>query len=280
MTFSPAIPIAGYGGWRVLQATAPRQQETFEKSPSLLRNIDYFRENISKAATAEDLVKDRRLLEVALGAFGLGDEINKRAFIQRLLESDVDDPSSLAGKLNEPRYKALVEAFDYGGVTLGTNVNLSSFVEDIVARYKSLQFERAVGEVDQDMRLAMNFKREIAAIAGGANVDKVGWFQIMGQAPLRELVSTALGLPQSLSQLDIDKQKEVFERKAQQLLGDKSAAVFADPQVLDKTIRRFFLFRQMEYGPSALTPGAGALTLLQNAALGGAGGVNLLLSQG
>lgn len=280
MAFLPIAPIGGYGGWLVLQRTAPVQRAAFEKSPQLQREIDYFRENIAKATTAEALVKDRRLLAVALGAFGLGDEIDKRAFIRKILEEGTDDPKSFANRLNEPRFKAFAKAFGYGNLLGGTNVALNSFQGDIVARFKSLEFERAVGESDADMRLAMNFKREIATIASGENVDRVGWLQAMGQKPLRELLTTAFGLPVSLAKLDVDQQKGIFEEKSLKMFGEKSIAVLKDPEKVDAIIRRFFLFRQVEAGPSPTTRGAAALTLLQSSAIGGDGAANLFLSQG
>lgn len=277
MYFQPSVPTGGYSGWLVLQKTAPRQQEVFEKSPALQREIEYFQENIAKATTAKALVNDRRLLGVALGAFGLGDEIDKRAFIQRVLEEGTEKSDAFANRLNEPRFKALAEAFGYGNIA-GANVALYSFQEDIISRYKAMEFERAVGESDADMRLAMNFRREIVKIAESENADRVGWFQAMGQKPLRELLTTAFGLPSSIAQVDIDQQKAIFEKKSLELFGDKSVAVFKDPERVDEAIRRFFLFRQMQEGPSASTPGAAALSLLQNAAVGGESAANLVLS--
>lgn len=279
MFFQPTAPIGGYGGWLVLERTAQRQRAVFEKSPQLQREIQYFRDNIANATTAEALVKDRRLLAVALGAFGLGDEIGKRAFIQRILEEGTEKSDAFANRLNEPRFKALSEAFGYGNILAGFKVTLFSFQEDIISRFKSLEFERALGESDADMRLAMNFKREIAAIASGERADRIGWLQAMGQRPLRELLTTAFGLPQSIVQADIDRQKEMFEDKSLALLGDKSIAVLKDPAKVDAVIRRFFLFRQMQAGPTASTPGASALTLLQSGAVAGDSIVNLVLSQ-
>ncbi len=279
MAFQPVIGVGGYGGWRILEATQARQREVFERSPMLTRDIEYFRENIENARTAEDLVKDRRLLTVALGAFGLGDEINKQAFVQKILEGGTDDSSSFANRLGDPRWQALAKAFDYGNITQGSNILLKEFREDVIARYKSLEFERAVGDVDNDMRLAMNFKREIGAIASSESADRSGWLKIMGSLPMRTLMQTALGLPESVAQLDLDKQQEIFADKAQRVFGDSSVAMFTDPAKVDDAIRRFFLFQQMNSGPSASTPGMAALTMLQSSGLGGASGINLLLSQ-
>ncbi|MHA7873610.1 MAG: DUF1217 domain-containing protein, partial [Hyphococcus sp.] len=265
--------------WRILQATSARQQETFERSPQLQRNIEYFRENISSATTAEDLVKDRRLLTVALGAFGLSEEINKRAFVQRMLEGGTDEPDSFANRFADNRYREFVKAFGYGNITNGSSVLLPSFREDIIARYKSLEFERAVGEVDNDMRLAMNFKREIVAIAQADVNERTAWFQIMGQRPVRELIATALNIPTEVAQLGLDRQQEIFADRAQRVLGDSSPKIFEDPDVVSDMIRRFFLSRQIQNGPSASTPGFNAVTLLQGNGLGAAANISLILSQ-
>ena len=83
MTFQPVIPFGGNAGWSFLQRTLESQQATFEKGTVLRRDVDYFRENIGNISTAADLVADRRLLNVALGAFGLDDDLPNKAFIQK-----------------------------------------------------------------------------------------------------------------------------------------------------------------------------------------------------
>lgn len=282
MFFQPAIGTGGYAGWRVLENTQARQQEAFDRSPVMQREIEYFRENVANATSAEALVSDRRLLTVALGAFGLGDEVNKQAFVQRVLEEGTLVTTSFANRLNDSRFSALADTFSYGNL-IDPAVDTEAFREDIIARYKTFEFERAVGETDNDMRVALNFKREIGGIAATAAADpeneRLAWFQIMGNQPLRELVGAALNIPAAASQIDIDQQQEMFADNAQRLFGDSSPAVFSDPDVINEAIRRFFLQRQLESGPSISTPGFGALTLLQNSGLGANSSLNLFLSQ-
>ncbi len=278
--FTPAIPITGYLGWRVFQNSADRQFEIFQKSPEVIRNMEHFRENISEATTAEKLVNDRKLLTVALGAFGLEEEINKKAFIRKILEEGTDASDSFANRLADPRWRQFAKAFGYGNFT-GANVGVPSFREKTANDYLERAFEVSVGEVDQNMRLAMNFRREIAAIANGANVEENGWFQIMGQKPLRTVMEGALGLPASIGSADIDQQKELFERKAEQIFGGKSPAVFKDPLQVEAALRRFFIQSEIQNGPTASTPGAGALSLLTGQGSGGLSPnsiVNLFLS--
>ncbi len=71
MSFQPVVPLSGYVGWRFLERTIDAQQEAFNTSQPIARATDYFREKIAQVRTADDLVADRQLLSVALGAFGL-----------------------------------------------------------------------------------------------------------------------------------------------------------------------------------------------------------------
>ena len=84
MTYQPIIPFSGYAGWVVLQNTKENQQAAFNQSVTMQREVEYFRENISQITSAEDLVSDYKLLKVALGAFGLDDDINNKFFIEKV----------------------------------------------------------------------------------------------------------------------------------------------------------------------------------------------------
>ena len=75
MSFQPIIPMSGLGGWAFLNATRNSQTKAFEQSPAISRDTDYFEARIGDIDSAEALVSDRRLLRVALGAFGLQDQM-------------------------------------------------------------------------------------------------------------------------------------------------------------------------------------------------------------
>lgn len=275
--FQPAIPLGGYAGFKVFERTAARQQDAFAEQASVRRDLAHFRERIGDIAKPSDLVADRRLLAVALGAFGLEDEIGKRALIRRIADEGVLDPASFANRLNDPRWRAFAAAFSAESLALGRFQSAASR-EDIAARFIERSFERAVGEVDGDMRLALNFRREIKAIAGGANVDRVGWLQIMGQRPLRIVAEAALGLPSSLASLDVDRQRAAFEEKSAAVFGTKSPQAFLDDANVETSIRRYFARASAQAGASADTRGQAALSLLGGSALGAGAQIGLIIS--
>jgi hypothetical protein len=277
MSFQPTIPLAGIAGWRFLERTQVAQQAAFEKGAELKRDIAYFQEKIAGVTSAADLVADRRLLKVALGAFGLEGEIDKKAFVRKILEGGTTDPASLANRLTDKSWYKLAEAFGFGDLG-GAQTGAAGFAGKIVEAYKTRAFEVAVGEADNDMRLAMNFRREIAELAAG---EGGSWYSVLGSKPLREVMEKAFGLPKAFGQIDIDQQREVMRDKASAMFGSDSLSVFQDPENVETVINRFLARAQIEAGVSATSPGAGALMLLQSMNDGGSQGLlNLLASRG
>ncbi len=259
MTYLPVIPTGGIGGFAFLKRTRDDQQKVMEQTPQIKRNIAAFRERIGTIKTAEELVNDRQLLEVALGAFGLGEDVNSKYLIQKILESDSTDQKSLAARYSDKRYKALSDAFGFGN-PFGPKTDLASFPEKIVSLYTDRQFEVAAGEVDGDMRLALAFGRDLDEIAGTDMSDNAKWFTIMGNPPLRKVFETALGLPASIGQLDLDRQLNDFRDRAERVFGTSDISEIAKPETRDKIVRDF-LARSELAALSAATNNSASIAL-------------------
>ncbi|MEZ5897833.1 MAG: DUF1217 domain-containing protein [Parvularculaceae bacterium] len=259
--YIPAVGMSGLAGWKVLERTQQVQFRAYAGQESIQRDVGYFRSVISDVAEPGDLLEDRRLMSVVLTAYGLEDEIDKRAIIRRVMEDGVTDPKAFANRMNDPRWKAFAKDFDFS-LGLAPPAALSSIQDRIVESFKQRGFERAVGEADPNMRLALNFKREIKLIADSANVERIGWLQVMAQKPLRAVIERALDLPASVGTLDLDRQRAVFADRAEKAFGGASPIVFRDEANVDAALRRFFASAERESGPNASTPGHAALSLL------------------
>lgn len=263
MTYQPVLPIIGLAGWNFLSRTLETQTKAFAKSPEISRDTEYFEKNIENAHTAADLVSDRRLLRVALGAFGLGDDLNSKAFVQKILEGGTQDPDALAMKLSDERYRNFAEAFGYGNPG-GIMTDSQTWTKDIVAKFRTQQFEIAIGNQDQSMRLALDAKRTMSDIATAPGKNQTRWLKIMGNPPLRQVFETALGLPSSFAQADLDIQLAEFSNRAKRQLGLDDLSELADPAVQNKLVERFLLRGQVQ--ANAMQSSASiALTLLQSA---------------
>ncbi len=258
MTFAPFIGGGGYVGWKLLTRTMDRQMQALAQSPAHQRDEAYFRDKIGKAQTAADLVADRRLLRVALGAFGLENDVGNRAFIRRILEDGTLRPDALAHKLADKRYLEFSRAFGFD--LKPPRSTMSDFADKILSSYKVRKFEAAVGAVDDGMRLVMTARRELPGIVTGTATETTKWFKILGSPPLRKFVEGALGLPSSFGAIDLDQQVTSVRAKAERLLGSSDPSVLQDPDKLDKMIR-VFLARGSASG-MGLSQGQMALHLL------------------
>ena len=270
MSFIPALPIGGYGGWRFLNRTMETQQAAFANSAQTRRDTEYFRERIGQIETAEQLVGDRRLLSVALGAFGLQDDLPNRFFIRKVLEEGTLEPRALANRLGDKRYAEMSRAF---GFDLGVpNTGLSDFPDRILRAYETRQFEVAVGTADENMRLALNARRELAELADRDSSERTKWLTVLGMPPLRQVFETAFGLPQGFGALDLDRQIGVMQQRSRSAFGAEGVSQFGDPERTEQLVQRFLVRAELAAGTiSGMARGSAALQLLQGAAMFGGG---------
>ncbi len=259
-----APPIGGIAGWRFMQRTHESQLAVFSTAPAMAREIEYFKENISKVESVEDLVNDFTLFKVALGAFGMEDKVADKFFFKKVLEEGSEADGAFALRLTDTRFREFAEALGFGNAG-GSRVAESDFAQNITEAYKVRQYEAAVGEEDSSLRLALNLEREIGKYANSTSGETVSWFQLMANQPLREVFETALGLPTSIGSLDIDRQLEIFQEANDRMFGSTSMAAFQDPENVDKLLRNFLVREQISNGPGPLARGMSALTLMQNA---------------
>lgn len=277
MSFSPVVPFGGYAGWTFLKRTLDAQQVAFSAAPERKRDEAYFREKIGQVRTADDLVSDRRLLKVALGAYGLDADINNTFFIRKVLQDGTLSDTALSNRLADKQYRAFSAAFGFGDFATPNTV-MSDFADKVLTAYQTRQFDRAVGDRNPTMRLALNAEREVAALARQTLSDDAKWFTVMGSAPLREVFRTALGLPRQFASVDIDQQLGVLKDRADRLLGAESFSAFAEPGAVDGLVRRFLALSTDDAGGSQLVRGSGALDLLQTGGRSSGNGILALLA--
>ena len=94
MTFTPALIGTGYAGWVALKRSQTQQTKAMVNSAEIRRDEDYFRAKIGTVKTADDLMGDRRLLKVALRAYGLEGDIDSKAFIKKVLTDGTLKPET------------------------------------------------------------------------------------------------------------------------------------------------------------------------------------------
>lgn len=261
MSFQPVLPLSGFTGWTFLKRTMERQQAVVQAQPVRQREESYFRQKIGSIGSAAELVADRRLLSVALTAFGLEADLPNKAFIQKVLEGGTLKEGTLANKLADKQYQKLSAAFGFGDYTV-PRTRISTFADEILTQYRARSFEASVGAQNNSYRLALNAERELPSIAGRKTSETAKWYTVLGSAPLREVMQTALGLPKSFASIDLDKQVSVLKTKVAQAFGSDTVTQFSDPKTMEALTRRYVQRAEAQEQGTGSTPAAIALQLL------------------
>ena len=262
MSFQPVLPLGGLAGWGFLKRTMEQQQAVQQAAPVQQRDEAYFRERIGKVTTAEQLVSDKRLLRIALTAFGLEADVNSKAFIQKVLEGGTLKEGSLANKLADKQYQKLSAAFGFGDFSV-PRTKISTFPDEIIGQFRARRFETAVGAQNNTFRLALNAERELPALAARPISETAKWYSVLGNAPLREVVQTALGLPKSFASIDLDQQVAVLKDRAEAAFGTNGISQFTDPTKMESLVRRFMIRADLQDQGMGNSPAAIALALLR-----------------
>lgn len=242
-------------GYRMVEASFDKQEAAFRNSAPVKREIDYFKTAIAKVTSADDLVKDYRLFRFLLSAYGLDSQIDAKAFMKKVLAQDPNDSDSLSNKLVDSRYQAIARDFNFYNVG-NANLKKARFIDGLVDKYVTAEFEKSTEQKNPGVRLALYFKR----MAPNAT----SWYQIMGDKPLYEVVRTALQLPPAGSETGVESQAKVLEKRI-------GLANLKDPKFLETFINRFLASYDQTNAPATLS----VASLIQPLPASATGGVSL-----
>lgn len=274
--FQPVIPMTGNTGWKFLQSTYDRQLKSYADSPQIKADRAYLEEKFSKPVALDDFMKDSRLLRVAMTSFDLGGEEWKRGFISKVLNEAADPESTFLARLNNAQYTAFAKAFTPVDGKISIEPDTLQAIGDA---FEKASFETAVGDVDESMRLALNYQSDISRLVGEGSSETAVLYRILGDVPVRTVLETATGLPSSIRKLPIERQAEMLKSALQKNFGINDVHDLSGSAKVEKVIQRFHAMESIGSASATYSGASAALTLLNGGAgLGGQGGINLLLS--
>ncbi len=190
--------------------------------PAVKQQTNYFLANIGSVTSAKQLVNNSKLYNYVMNAFGLGDELNARALITKVLEGGTGS-GSFAASLNDPRYSALAAAFNFN--ENGTATTQSETTQQTtVSNFYEQTVENNVGQQNQGAQMALYFKRMASQITSP--------YSILGDQTLLKVFETAFNLPTTFSLGNVDTEAKTVG----QLL---DISKLQDPTYLQKFIERF-----------------------------------------
>ena len=212
-----------YADYMLIARDAAKATRQIARQPQIAREVDYYLTKIGSVKSAEEFVADRRLLSVALSAFGLGDMVYAKAFVKKLLAEGTADPGAFANRLADQRYLDFAKTFDFKQFGPATTA-FSAAQKGIADRYVRQNLESQAGAANEGVRLALYFTRKAPEVQNAVG--------ILADKAMTQVVKTMLGLPESFSLYSIDKQIAILERRLD--IDD-----FKKPERLQKHVERF-----------------------------------------
>jgi hypothetical protein len=231
--------IAGYAPIPMYEAYIKNETKyanaAAKADPATQSALAYFQKNAASITTPQALLKNYRVLQVVLGAFGLGGLINEQGILKQLLTQNPMAKTSLVQQMANPAY------LQFANVMANWNpppLSNSKTVSQIVGNYVINQFEAGSNQQMPGMQAALYFTRNIGAVTTIP--------ELMSDSTLLGVAETALGLPMQFGLLSYSQQVGILSQK----LNLKN---FQSTSYVNQFVQKYLVMNQESSASSATT---------------------------
>ncbi len=235
--------------YRLVTQDRAKWETRFADRKDTSKDVADFRARAAKVTSAEDMLKDYKLMKFALTAYGLESELGKTAVLRKLLTEDPASDKSFANRMVDPRYKQFAQDMAKWDPPALSDPEMLAKVEK---NYITNAFE--IAESANGLRASLYFKRKAEGVTSVAN--------IIGDKVMMEVVRGALNLGDKFSMLDYDQQKRILTQRL-------NMEDFQNPKKVDQMAQRYLI----THGQSEPTSMVGTI-------LSGGDGVNSIIGLG
>lgn len=198
----------------------------------------YYTGTMRKIETRDQLLEDRKLLDILLISRGIDPETITNDFLKQAFHSDLDDPESFVNIQADKRFAQIVGAFNFdakGDIDRSSagSVQNGGEIAATTENYVQQLLETQQGEENPGVRLALYFQRMADTITDP--------YVILGDEALMEFFRITFQLPAEIGGMAVDAQAKLVENKLN--LED-----LGDPEKLRKLIERFTVMYDLENG--------------------------------
>lgn len=214
-----------------------------EKDPQTKRDVDRFLAAVAKAPDLKTLMADPSARKVLLTANGLGDQVDYTALATKALSSDTTKPGNLASTLSDTRWLTLAKTYDFANQGLSV-LKTQSVLDTITSGYAEVQWRESLDKTTPGLSTALDFRSRASTIT---NVD-----QILGDKNLREVVTTALGIPKQIAFQSLNAQEKAITDRV-------DITKFQDPKFVEQFTRRYLVAASTAASTDGSSPSTGLL---------------------
>ncbi len=172
--------LSTYSSYLIVNRDMKGSLQRVANQGSVASDTKYYEENIGKVKSVDEFLGDYRLYSYAMKAYGLADMTYAKAYMRKVLDSDMADSSSFANRLTDKRYADFAKAFSFGS---GSKTAQTSVQEDgLVQAYKD-----SFGAEETSIKSEVSYYN--TKIDSITSVD-----QLLSDSRLKTYVLTAAGL--------------------------------------------------------------------------------------
>lgn len=106
------------------------------KQAAVKGDQQYYDTHIGKVKNVDEFLSDYKLYSYAMKAYGLDDMTYAKAFMKKVLTSDLSDTSSFANKLTDSRYRQFAAAFNFGSKSQNQTAQSDTQKSDTIGLYE------------------------------------------------------------------------------------------------------------------------------------------------
>ncbi|MCZ8179277.1 MAG: DUF1217 domain-containing protein [Rhizobium sp.] len=193
------------------------------------KKAETYQEKIQSIGTVSELLADREVLDVVIGAFGLDPEEVTDDFLKQAFRSDLADPKSFVNQQTDNRWAELVASFNFDAngnltrETIGTIQQRGETMET-VNKYLRQTLEEAEGASNEAVRLALYFQRTAPTVTDA--------YGLIADDALMAVFRTTFGYSDEFSNMDVDQQARIIN-------DNMDLADLQDPEKLERFLQRY-----------------------------------------
>ena len=193
------------------------------KDPAVSQDVAAFRRAVASAKDLKSLLANPQARKVLLTASGLADQLDYTALATKAFLSNPADPKSLADRLTDKRFLAVAKTYDFAKSGLSV-LKQSKVLDTIAGGYAEVAWRKSLDANTPGLSKALDFHKRAAGITST--------LQILGDATLRNVVTTALGLPLQIAIQPLEAQQAAISSRL-------DLSKFKDPKFVDAFTQRF-----------------------------------------
>jgi hypothetical protein len=206
--------------------------------PQVAKDIAAFRAAVASAKDPATLLQNPTVLKVLLTANGLGDQVSYTALVQKALLSNTKDTNALAVKLPNTSWKSTASTYDFANKGLAV-IQDPDVLNTIADGYAEVLWRQSLDTTTPGLSKALTFRDKASTITSA--------LQILGDATLRSVVLTGLGIPPEIAYQDLPAQELAITNRL-------DITQFKDPKFVEKFAQRYLIQNNLAASDDTTTP--------------------------